>query len=267
MTCKRCGTELVPRARYCHQCGERVAGGVLQLDDGQIVEGMSRWRWLKYAGIALLVMTALLWVTKSLWLGVDAPPPAPAAAAPTAAPEPRVVMETPKPQAKHYFAVRDTKLRSSMTTEADNIVRTIGRGEDLTGETEIGLDGQTMWLNTGKAGPYVAVINLADQAPPPLDLVVDLPFVATDPVTLYDRPGDDEVGVSVQTAESGAKIHVTGIVGNWFEVSLRKGGVAYFKPATTAEKKLMAKAMAGKGKKREETPVPDQNLEKTDKKT
>jgi hypothetical protein len=208
---------------------------VLQLDDGQIVDGTSRWRWLTYAGLALLVMTGLLWATKSLWLGVD---PAPVA------PQPRVVLPNPKQPARHYFALRATKMRASKTTEADNVVQTVGRGEDLQGVIETGLDGKTMWLNTGEAGPYVAALNLAEQAPPPLDLALDLVLETETAVTLYDRPGDDDIGVSSETVPAGTALHISGVVGNWFEITPRHGGVAYFKPTSKAEKKAMAKAMA-----------------------
>lgn len=237
MSCNRCGAELVPRARYCHQCGERVTGGApLQLDDDQIVGQRSGLRRLVWFAGGLLVFAGLLWATRGLWLGVDQPPQAVAQTRPVAA--------RPKPAAAHYFAVRETKLRATKTTEGDNIVRLVGRGEAVDGVVETGLDGQTMWVNTGDKGPYVARMNLAEKAPPPLDLALDLQFPVDREVTLYTQPGDDEPGFSLATVPPGTLLHISGVVGNWFEVTLRQGGVAYFKPASKAELRVLAKAMA-----------------------
>ncbi len=236
MSCPRCGSDLVAKARYCHQCGERVAGGgTLQLDEGQIADRASRWRRLLWICGGLILFVSLLWMTSGWWLGIDQPAPARPASAPVA---------KAKEPLQHYFAVRTTKLRSSKTTEADNIVRTVGRGEAVDGLVETGLDGTTLWLNTGNNGPYVATMNLAEKAPPPLDLALDLPFETDRDVTLYTHPGDDTEGFSLATVAEGSTLHISGVVGNWFEVTLRQGGVGYFKPDSKAEKRIMAKAMA-----------------------
>jgi hypothetical protein len=237
MSCPRCGTEPVAQARYCHKCGERLAAGVLQLDDDQILDRAALARRLAWVTMGLLVFIGLLWATSGLWLGVEPPPAPPVHTAPP-------VVAKPEKRDQTYFAVRTTKLRSSKTTETDNIVRTIGRGEQVAGEVEMGEDGKTSWLNTGQAGPYVAMLNLATKAPPPLDLALDLVMQTESPVTLYDQPGDNEGGFSTETVPEGVDLNISGVVGNWFEVKLRKGCVAFFKPASKAEKRVMAKAMA-----------------------
>ena len=247
MSCVRCGTDLVPRARYCHQCGERAVPGALQLSESQIVEPASKWRTIRIALIAIGGLAALLWLTQGLWL---APDPMPAREPESAADrayqaEPPSDAE-PVKQAEvtqRWYAVRIARLRSSMTTEADNIVGSVGRGEEVKGSIETGLDGKTSWLNTGDKGPYVAVVNLSEKSPPPLDLAVELSLETENGTVLYSAPGD-ETGFSVATIPAGAMLKISGVIDGWFEVMLSKGGVGYFKPADKASKRAMAKAIA-----------------------
>jgi hypothetical protein len=247
MSCARCGTDLVARARYCHQCGERAVAGALQLDQSQIVEPRSGWRTLRLALIAIAGLAALLWLTQGLWLGVD-PVPArePAKLADRvyeSEPPPDAEPVKPAQAAQSWYAVRTAKLRSSMTTGADNVVGTLARGEEVKGSVETGLDDKTGWLNTGEKGPYVAVLNLSEKPPPPLDLAVELALESENGTVLYSAPGD-ETGFSVATIPAGATLKITGVIDGWFEVLLSKGGVGYFKPADKASKRAMAKALA-----------------------
>lgn len=247
MNCERCGTELVPRARYCHQCGERAVPGALRLDESQIADERPAWLRWRTAVLAVAGLAGLLWLTQGLWLAADpVPPPQPAepvdrsyAAEPPPDSEPVKQPQT----AERWYALRAAKLRSTMTTEADNIVGNVARGEEVKGSVEIGLDGKTSWLNTGADGPYVAVVNLAETAPPPLDLVLDLSLTTEGSTILYSTPGD-QTGFSVATLPAGATVKISGVVDGWFEVLLQKGGVGYFKPADKPSKQAMAKALA-----------------------
>jgi uncharacterized protein YgiM (DUF1202 family) len=129
--------------------------------------------------------------------------------------------------AKEYFAVADANIRDKASAQGTNILGKVARGNSVSGNTILGEDGTTDWLELADGKGFVAMVNLSETAPPALvKMLGDKNWTTNGPIEIWSQP--DTASTLVDRVGPGTTLSLFGITANDFiEIKLKKGGVGY----------------------------------------
>lgn len=145
---------------------------------------------------------------------------------------------TPSPPAAppvmvvQYIMRNDAVVRSAPTPSAATAVATLARGQSVEGEWQSTSDGTTWFkIETGAyAGDYVWNRNLSQTSPPAVQNLIQANRLVVQDSDLYSAPNAG--GSVVQHLGHGVSAYVVAeVVGGWFEIALKRGGVGYLPPS------------------------------------
>ncbi len=135
--------------------------------------------------------------------------------------------DAPNAEAKQFFAMTEANIRDKPTTVGSVILGKMPRGSAVTGIVKLGADDSSEWLELADGNGFIAMVNLAEAAPPEIvkslndkiwttDAAVEIWSQASTASTMLDQAGE------------GTKLTLAGLTANDFiEIKLRKGGVGY----------------------------------------
>jgi hypothetical protein len=220
--CSACGGELAAGARFCPACGTGVGptpalrttqpAAPELLAEPHAPVGPNR-AILIGAAVAVLLLGLLFWFNRYEWLGLERPA------------DEGNISAVAGSEATMYV-VANANLRDRATTQGSSVTGKLVRGTRVAGVLQLGEDGSSNWYKLAD-GNFVSAVNLSASEPPPLARTINKPWYASEPVPLLAKP---QPGAAVlETAEPGKSYQLIGLTaGGFAEVTLGKGGVAYF---------------------------------------
>ena len=266
--CQNCGKEFSRAAKFCPACGAEQIGGQEQTAPQPAADSDHNYRRILGAsggdfgaadamapsafadarasdsdtvqGIGTQLEALMAWLRArptSTWIAAGAAGLAvtgagiffmrPAPSSPAAAPPVMIVQ---------YITRGDAVVRNAPEPSAATAVATLARGQSVEGEWQTASDGTHAWfkIETGSyTGDYVWNKNLAQTSPPAVQKPIQADRFVVQDSDLYSAP---DTGASiVQHLEHGVSAYVVAeVVGGWFEIALKRGGVGYLSASAFA---------------------------------
>lgn len=224
--CIQCGAALAENARFCGNCGAAADSGDpsgasvdAHFAGGEEPGAREGPNWLLIGGGGAIL--ALLLLYYFLFLHDDM---AGESLEQRVQPAPATQQQRVEAQ---YYAVVQANIRDKATTVGSNIIGKLSRASSVTGTVILGEDGSSDWLKLANDAGFVAMVNLAETAPP--DIVKSLgdkAWTASEPVEIWSQP--DTASTLLDRAAAGTVLTLSGLTANDFvEVKLKRGGVGY----------------------------------------
>lgn len=134
---------------------------------------------------------------------------------------------SPLAEAKQFFAMTEANIRDKPTTAGSVILGKMPRGSAVTGTVKLGTDDRSEWLQLADGKGFIAMVNLAELAPPEIvKSLNDKIWTADAVVEIWSQA--DTSGPLLDRVSEGTKLTLAGLTANDFiEIKLRKGGVGY----------------------------------------
>lgn len=135
--------------------------------------------------------------------------------------------DTPLAEAKQFFAMTEANIRDKPTTAGSVILGKMPRGSAVTGTVKLGADDSSEWLQLADGKGFIAMVNLAEVAPPEIVKSLNDKIWTTDAaVEIWSQA--DTASPLLDRVSEGTKLTLAGLTANDFiEIKLRKGGVGY----------------------------------------